>query len=136
METYKIPLVAGPVSVPEALRAVYQIDYGSADLEEEFFSLYAECEQGLQTVLGTRNQVTIQSGEGMLVLWGALKSVIRPGDRVLAVATGLFGYGIGEMARQVGADVEVVGFGYDQSRWGEDEGERRILGGGMPAHPP
>ena len=49
----------------------------------------------------------------MLALWGALKSVIRPGDRVLAVATGLFGYGIGEMARQVGAEVEVVGFGDD-----------------------
>jgi aspartate aminotransferase-like enzyme len=41
--------------------------------------------------------------------------VIRPGDRVLAVATGLFGYGIGEMASHVGAQVEVVGFGYDQA---------------------
>ena len=66
METYKIPLVPGPVSVPEALRAVYQIDYGSADLEEEFFNLYAGCERGLQTILATRHQVTIQSGEGML----------------------------------------------------------------------
>ncbi len=115
MQTYKIPLVPGPVSVPEALRAVYQIDYGSADLEEEFFNLYAECEHGLQTVLGTQNPVTIQSGEGMLALWSALKSVIHSGDRVLAVATGLFGYGIGEMARQIGAEVEVVGFGYDHA---------------------
>src|SRR5512137_1781824 len=111
MQTYKIPLVPGPVSVPEALRAAYQIDYGSADMEEEFFDLYAECEAGLRTLLCTQNQVAIQSGEGMLALWGALKSVIRPGDRVLAVATGLFGYGIGDMARQVGAKVEVVGFG-------------------------
>ena len=115
MQTYRIPLVPGPVSVPEALRAVYRIDYGSADLEEEFFSLYAECEQGLQAVLGTQNPVTIQSGEGMLALWGALKSVIRPGDRVLAVATGLFGYGIGEMAGQLGAQVEVAGFDHDQA---------------------
>ncbi len=115
MKTYRIPLVPGPVSVPEALRTVYQIDFGSADIEEEFFNLYAECEAGLKTMLGTRNQVTIQSGEGMLALWGALKSVIRPGDRVLAVATGLFGYGIGEMARQVGAEVEMVGFDYDQA---------------------
>ena len=115
MQTYRIPLVPGPVSVPEMLRAAYQTDYGSADLEEEFFSLYAECERRLQTVLGTRNRVTIQSGEGMLALWGALKSVIRPGDRVLAVATGLFGYGIGEMARQIGAEVDVVGFDQDQA---------------------
>ncbi len=66
-------------------------------------------------MLGTQNQVTIQSGEGMLALWGALKSVIRPGERVLALATGVFCYGIGEMARQIGAEVEVVGFGYDQA---------------------
>ena len=115
METYRIPLVPGPVSIPEALRAVYQINYGSADLEEEFFNLYAECEQKLQTVLGTQNQVTIQSGEGMLALWGALKSVIRPGERVLAVATGFFGFGIGEMASQIGANTEVVAFGYDEA---------------------
>jgi aspartate aminotransferase-like enzyme len=115
MKTYRIPLVPGPVSVPEAVRAAYQADYGSADMEEEFFTLYAQCERGLQTVIGTKNTVTIQSGEGMLALWGALKSVLRPGDRVLAVATGVFGYGIGEMARQIGASVEVVGFDYDQA---------------------
>jgi aspartate aminotransferase-like enzyme len=113
MQSYKIPLVPGPVSVPPAVRAVYQTDFGSADLEDEFFALYERCESKLQTVLETQNQVAILSGEGMLALWGALKSVIRPGDRVLAVATGVFGYGIGEMARQIGAEVEVVGFGYD-----------------------
>lgn len=113
MQTYKIPLVPGPVSVPEAVRSVYQIDYGSSDLEEEFFTLYTECEQGLQKILGTQNSVTIQTGEGMLALWGALKSVLQPGNRVLAVATGLFGYGIGDMARSLGMQVETVGFGYD-----------------------
>ncbi len=115
MQTYSIPLVPGPVSVPPAVRAAYLTDFGSADLEEEFFRLYADCERDLQVVLDTRNQVTIQSGEGMLALWGALKSVLRPGDRVLAVATGVFGYGIGAMARQLGAEVEEVGFGYDQA---------------------
>ncbi len=115
MQSYSIPLVPGPVTIPAAVRAAYQRDYASADLEEEFFALYAACESGLQTLLGTANSVTIQSGEGMLALWSALKSVIRPGDRVLAVATGLFGYGIGEMARQAGAEVEVVGFGDDEA---------------------
>jgi aspartate aminotransferase-like enzyme len=112
MQSYPIPLVPGPVRVPAAVRAAYQVDYGSADLEAEFFDLYAECERGLQTILGTQNSVTIHSGEGMLALWGALKSVLQPGNRVLAVASGLFGYGIGEMAAQLGAQVETVGFGY------------------------
>ncbi len=113
MQSYTIPLVPGPVAVSPEVLAAYQTNYGSPDLEDEFFSLYQQCEQALQQVLATRNPVTIQSGEGMLALWGALKSVLQPGDRVLAVATGLFGYGIGDMAAQLGAEVQTVGFGYD-----------------------
>lgn len=113
MQTYPIPLVPGPVSVPQAVREVYLTDYGSPDLEADFFELYTACEGQLQEILATRNDVTIHSGEGMLALWAALKSVLQPGDRVLAVANGLFGYGIGEMAAQVGAVVETVGCAYD-----------------------
>jgi aspartate aminotransferase-like enzyme len=113
METYEIGLVPGPVSVPPELRAPYGIDYGSPDLEEEFFTLYQMCEVSLGRILATRNRAVIQSGEGMLALWGALKSVLRSGDRVLAVANGVFGYGIADMARRLGMTVEVVGFGYD-----------------------
>jgi aspartate aminotransferase-like enzyme len=113
MQTYDIGLVPGPVSVPPELRAAYQINYGSSDLEEEFFSLYRRCESHLGKILTTRNRIAIKTGEGMIALWSALKSVLRPGDRVLAVANGVFGYGIGDMARQLGMDVEVVGFGYD-----------------------
>lgn len=112
MEQYRIPLVPGPVAIADEVLAAYRVNYGSSDLEREFFALYSECEARLQQMLGTKNQVTIQSGEGMLALWGALKSVLQPGDRVLAVATGLFGYGIGEMAVQLGAEVETVSFGY------------------------
>ena len=42
METYKIPLVPGPTSVPAEYREAYMTDYGSTDLEEEFFELLAE----------------------------------------------------------------------------------------------
>ena len=113
MERYRVPLMPGPVSIPDDVLKAYSYDYGSADTEEEFFALYRSCERGLQEILFTQNQVTILTGEGMLALWGALKSVVRPGDRVLSVATGVFGYGIAEMAGQIGAAVEVVGFGYD-----------------------
>ena len=115
MQTYAIPLVPGPVEVPLAVRAAYQQSYGSPDLEDEFFELYQQCERGLQQILGTKQSVTIQTGEGMLALWSALKSVLQPGNRVLAVATGLFGYGIGDMARSLGMQVETVGFGYADS---------------------
>lgn len=120
MRQYRIALVPGPVSIPPAILEAYNADYASADLEDDFFQLYSECEFGLQNLLGTRNDVAILAGEAMVALWGALKSAISPGDRVLAVATGVFGYGIAEMARQIGAEVEVVGFGYNEALDPED----------------
>ena len=115
MQQYRIPLVPGPVVIPDEILDAYNVNYGSADLEDDFFKLYSECEFGLQRLLGTRNDVAMLAGEGMVALWGALKSVILPGDKVLAVASGVFGYGIADMARQIGAEVEIVEFGYDQA---------------------
>ena len=114
METYDIPLVPGPTRVPDSVRRVYLIDYASADLEPEYSQLYATVQDQLRTILGTRNQISIMTGEGMIALWGALKSCIQPGDRVLAVSTGVFGHGIGEMAAAIGAEVRWVEFGFDE----------------------
>lgn len=61
----------------------------------------------------------------MVALWGALKSICKQGDRVLAIGTGfrccncahasgVYGYGIGEMAKSIGAEVEYVSFEYDE----------------------
>jgi len=115
MITYPVPMIPGPVKVPEEVLKAYQINYGSADLESEFLDLYNKTEDKLKKILGTENQVVIHTGEGMLALWTALKSCLHPGDRVLAIATGVFGYGIGEMAKSAGAEVRTVGLGYDRT---------------------
>jgi aspartate aminotransferase-like enzyme len=114
MLAYAIPLVPGPTRVPESVRRAYLTDYASGDLEPEYSQLYAGVQEQLRTILATRNQLAIMTGEGMIALWGALKSCIRPGERVLAVSTGVFGYGIGEMAAAIGAEVRWVEFGYDE----------------------
>ncbi len=115
MQTYEIPLVPGPTAVCQEVLVAYQVDYGSADLEPEFLKLYADAQSKLQQIMDTKNQMALMSGEGMVALWGALKSAVQPGDRVLAIATGVFGYGIGDMARAIGAEVETVGFEYDEA---------------------
>jgi aspartate aminotransferase-like enzyme len=115
MITYPIPMVPGPVKVPADVLQAYLTDYGSADLEPEYLELYRQVEADLQQIFATRNPFAIMTGEGMLALWSALKSCLLPGDRVLAVATGVFGYGVGDLARSAGAEVRTVGFGYDQT---------------------
>jgi aspartate aminotransferase-like enzyme len=115
MRNYPIPMVPGPVSVPPEILAMYQEDYGSGDLERDYLDLYNHTEANLQQILATQNQVAIQTGEGMLALWGALKSCLQPGDRVLSLATGVFGYGIAEMAGQTGAEVRTLGLPYNET---------------------
>lgn len=108
-------MIPGPVRVhPNVLKA-YPVDYGSADLEAEYLELYAQAERNLKSLLETQYSVAILQGEGMMALWGALKSCLRPGDRVLSVATGVYGYGLADMAAAVGAEVRTVGLDYNKT---------------------
>lgn len=123
MKTYDLAMVPGPVSVPQAVLQAYQTNYGSGDLEADYLELYRKTEAKLQQIFVTQNQIVIQSGEAMVVLWGALKSCLQPGDRVLAIASGLFGYAIANIATSVGADVQTIDLGYDKTitDWGAIE---------------
>jgi len=127
MKIYPIPMVPGPVKVAQQVLDAYQINYGSADLEAEFLELYNRTETNLKTIMATRNQVVIQSGEGMLALWGALKSCLVPGDRILSIATGVFGDGIGDMAATIGAEVRKISLPYDQTIADMDQIKKQIM---------
>jgi len=113
METYRVPMVPGPTRVLETVLRAYLVDYGSADLEDEFFTLYGRVQDRLRAILQTDGDVAVMSGEGMLGLWAGLKSCLRPRDRVLALASGLFGEGLGDMARSLGAEVETLSVAHD-----------------------
>lgn len=113
MKTYPIALVPGPVSVPQKIREAWLTDFGSSDLEADFYELYARNQGLVQKLLETKESVVITSGEAMSILWGGVKSALRPGERLLAVASGLFGEGFSEMARAIGAEAEIVAAPYD-----------------------
>lgn len=115
MEKYPIPMVPGPVRVSARVLDAMNLDFGSGDLEREYLNLYNRTEANLQKIYGTQNAIAIMTGEGMLALWAGLKGTLLPGDKVLAIATGVFGYGIGDMARDVGAEVKTIGLEYDQT---------------------
>ena len=88
-----MPFYPGPVSVhPDVARALSR-DYAPPRMGTEYLELYKSVRIRLQTILGTKEDVLIGTGEGMLVLWGALKSLLKSGDTVLTVGTGVFGDG-------------------------------------------
>lgn len=114
MRTYKIGLIPGPVSVPAEVRKAWEIDYASSDLEDEFFELYRENQELTRKILHTQNDVVITSGEAMSILWAGLKCTLKPGEKLLAISSGLFGEGFADMARAFGAESEICAFGYDE----------------------
>lgn len=114
MEKYKLGLIPGPVKVPDEIKSAWQNDYGSSDIEEEFFTLYSENQSLTQKLLHTQNDIVITSGEAMSILWASLKCTLRPGDKLLAVSSGIFGEGFAEMAGTLGAEAEICAFPYDE----------------------
>ena len=114
MEKYKLGLIPGPVKVPDEIKSAWQNDYGSSDIEDEFFTLYSENQSLTQKLLHTQNDIVITSGEAMSVLWASLKCTLNPGDKLLAVSSGIFGEGFAEMARALGAESEICAFPYDE----------------------
>ncbi|MBQ6969330.1 MAG: alanine--glyoxylate aminotransferase family protein [Synergistaceae bacterium] len=114
MESYKLGLVPGPVRVPEKILSAWKNDYASSDLEDEFFTLYAENQVLIQKLLHTKNDIIITSGEAMSILWAALKCTLKPGEKLLAVSSGLFGEGFAEMAGAFGVEAEICAFPYDE----------------------
>lgn len=110
-----IPMVPGPVSVHPDVLAALGRDYGSGQVESDFMCLYDATSRAIGQLMGTRNEVVLMTGEGMLALWGALKSCLKPGDPVVSVGTGVFGDGIGDMAASMGCRVEKVSLPYNST---------------------
>ncbi len=107
-----IPMVPGPTTLHPDVLAAMGKDYGSGRIEDDFIPLYRDTARKVARVFGTGNTVALMTGEGMAGLWGALKSCLVPGDGVVAVGTGVFGDGIGQMAASFGCRVESVSLPY------------------------
>lgn len=110
-----IPMVPGPVTLHPDVMAVMGCDYGSGQIEGDFLPLYHATGRNLARLMGTGNEVVLMTGEGMLVLWAALKSALKPGDAVVSIGTGVFGDGIGDMAASIGCKVEKFFLPYNRT---------------------
>lgn len=110
-----IPMIPGPTTIHPRVLAAQAQDYGSGQSEEAFLPLYAETGAALASVIGTSNDIALMTGEGMAALWGALKSCLKIGDRLVSVGTGVFGDGIGDMAASIGCRVEAVSLPYNST---------------------
>ncbi len=102
--------IPGPSVIPDRVLAAMHRpapNIYSGELVEMTHSLIPD----LKAVARTTHAVAIYIGNGHAVWEAALANVLSRGDHVLVPATGRFGFGWGEMATRLGAEVEVMDFG-------------------------
>lgn len=110
-----IPMLPGPVSVPERVLKAMSRDLDAGHTEDDHLDLYSSVTAKLGKLLNTGSDVITMSGEGMLILWGALKSCLGRGDRLLCIDTGVFGGGFADMGAAIGCQAEKVSFAPDST---------------------
>ena len=84
----ELPFYPGPVTLHPAAAEALRRDYGPPRFGTEYLQLYKATCGMLRRFAGTEHEVVLPTGEGMVALWGAMKSVLKPGDMVLSVGTG------------------------------------------------
>ncbi len=102
--------IPGPSVMPEAVlsamhRAAPNIYAG------ELPDMMPRLMDDLRAVARTQHNAAIYIANGHGAWEAALANVIAPGERILLPATGRFGFGWGEMASGLGAQIDVIDFG-------------------------
>ncbi len=97
-------MTPGPTAVRENVRLARARECTNPDLDLRFFDFYKNLCGKLGKIMGTKNQVRILSGEGILGLEAACASLTEHGDRVLVIDNGIFGEGFGDFVKMYGGD--------------------------------
>src|SRR5487761_1278235 len=103
----------GPTEVPPKVLRAMSAPLLNPDLDDEFFSRYDLLCDKIRKVAGTRNDLFIMAGEGMVALDSAVANLVERGDKVLTITSGVFGDGFVDFAMRYGGKPVVVREDYD-----------------------
>jgi len=97
-------LTAGPTAASPATLAALgsPITY---HYDPVFLEAFRRTEAKVGRLFQTQNEIILLQGEAVLGLEAAARSLVRPGMRVLNLASGVFGKGMGTRLKALGADV-------------------------------
>ena len=89
----KINYAPGPTETRENVRLVRAEKTTNPDIDIDFVEFYKKTCEKFGNIIGTKNDVYILSGEGILGLEAACASLTEKGDRVLVIDNGIYGEG-------------------------------------------
>ncbi|MBL4931279.1 pyridoxal-phosphate-dependent aminotransferase family protein [Clostridium paridis] len=113
----KLIMTPGPTYIRENVRVALSQEITNPDLDLDFYEFYKETCNKLQTLLKTKNNILILSGEGILGLEAACASLVEKGDKVLCIENGIYGEGFGDFCKIYGGEVTYF---HDDRRKGLD----------------
>lgn len=80
-------------------------------LDPRLFPIMDEIQEGLRTVMGTKNTATLPlSGTGSAGMETCFVNLVEPGDKTLILVNGVFSKRMVEVASRLGAEVDVLDF--------------------------
>jgi len=97
-------MTPGPTQVRENVRMARSMVTTNPDLDLDFYEYYKDTCDLLSTLLHTKNNCYIMSGEGILGLEAACASLTEPEDRVLVLDNGIFGGGFADFVKIYGGE--------------------------------
>ena len=104
-------MIPGPTPVPPAVMAAIARPI-IGHRTDEFANMNKRIVERLQIVFQTSNKIFVVTHTGTGGMETAIANTIGPGDKVLALITGHFGERFAKMAKEYGADVDEVSFGW------------------------
>ncbi len=81
--------------------------------DPEFLDAFRRTERKVASIFRTESSVVMMQGEAVLGLEAAARGLVRPGDKVLNLVSGVFGKGMGMWLTDFGADLHEIEVPYD-----------------------
>lgn len=111
---YKM-MTPGPTMVAENVRMARSVETGNPDIDLDFYDFYKETCELYSSLLYTKNESLILSGEGILGLEAAVASLTESGDRVLVLDNGVFGKGFTDFVSMYGGEPVIYSVDYKKA---------------------
>ncbi|MEA2070391.1 MAG: alanine--glyoxylate aminotransferase family protein [Asgard group archaeon] len=100
----KLIYTPGPTMVPSEVLQEMSKQIINPDLDPDFPDWLLETCKKVGQIINTENEVLILPGEGMLALDAAINSIVKPKEKVIVLASGIFGHGFANMVKDCKAE--------------------------------
>lgn len=111
----KINYAPGPTETRENVKLARAEKTTNPDIDIDFVEFYKKTCEKFGNIIGTKNDVYILSGEGILGLEAACASLTEKGDRVLVIDNGIYGEGFKDFVTMYGGEYVLFSSEYTKS---------------------